>query len=74
MSDILFARGHEIKNTSDQSKVRNVRRHYSIFSKILMIFKAKNQARKIIKGLNEAEKIHSGRTEGKSFDQFLKEI
>jgi hypothetical protein len=46
----------------------------SLWSRIAMYMRSKRQAFKILKALNEAEQIHKGHKQGKSYDQFLKEI
>ena len=45
-----------------------------LWSRIVMHFRSKRQAVKIMKALNESEQIHSGKKRGKSFNEFLKEI
>lgn len=49
-------------------------RRPNLWNRVTMYFRSKRQAKKIMTALNEAEQIHSGRKQGKSYDQFLKEI
>lgn len=46
----------------------------NIFKRFLIEFKARRQARKILRAVGEAEQIHKGEKQGKSFDQFLEEL
>jgi hypothetical protein len=48
--------------------------HYSGWGGFVARFKAKRQARKIMRSLDEANQIHSGKRQAKSFDDFLCEL
>jgi len=41
---------------------------------VIVKFKAKRKAKKIMRSLNEAEKAHAGKTNAKSLDDFLDEL
>jgi hypothetical protein len=52
----------------------NSSNHLSVWGGIVARFKAKRQARKIMRSLDEANQIHSGKKTAKSFDDFLNEL
>ena len=42
--------------------------------RIILQYKARRQARKILKAIGEADQIHRGNKKGKPYDQFLQEL
>lgn len=69
MVDVLHIAASATKTTAREPQIQR-----NLWSKIGMFFRSKRQAVKIMKALNEAEQIHSGRKQGTTYDQFLKEI
>jgi hypothetical protein len=59
-----------------KSKSKNFNKSAKAISKgsNTIAVQAKRQAKKILTALDEAKQIHSGKKEGKSFNEFLKEL
>lgn len=66
MAIIQLIKTPTTKNTSNH--------HYSGWSGFIARFKAKRQARRIMRSLEEANKIHEGQKQSKTFDEFLDEL
>lgn len=61
-----------IKTTPTTQNTTN--HHYSGWRAFIARFKAKRQARRIMRSLDEAHQIHAEQKQAKSFDEFLDEL
>ena len=63
-----------IKNVTTESISTTPQRTNNFVQRLILRYKAKRQANKILKAIGEAEQIHGGGKQGKSYDQFLQEL
>jgi hypothetical protein len=64
-----------VEFTKTQTTTQNTHNHhYSGWSGFIARYKAKRQARKIMRSLEEAHQIHAGKKQAKTFDDFLDEL